>query len=64
MKKLRESLRIISITFLQRLATDFMGGNKFIHLNIGSQHLSANHNITQIIDVVQVSQGPGVDKGY
>jgi len=38
---------------VQRLATDFMGGNKFIHLNIGSQHLSANHNITQIIDVVQ-----------
>jgi len=38
---------------VKKLALDFMGGNKFIHLNIGSEHLSANHNITQIVDICQ-----------
>ena len=40
---------------VKKLATDFMGGNKFIHLNIGSEFLSANHNILQIVDVCQAS---------
>ena len=44
---------------VKRLATDFMGGSKFIHLNIGSEFLSANHNILQIVDVCQVMFGRG-----
>ena len=39
---------------VQKLAQDFMGGNQYIHLNIGSDSLSANHNIVQIVDVCQV----------
>ena len=39
---------------VRKLACDFMDGNDFYHINIGSQSLSANHNITQIIDIVQV----------
>jgi len=38
---------------VQKLAQDFMGGNQYIHLNIGSDSLSANHNIVQIVDVCQ-----------
>lgn len=38
---------------VKRLAEDFMGGNKYVHLNIGSENLSANHNILQIVDVCQ-----------
>ena len=40
---------------VRKLATDFMDGDDFYHLNIGSHELSANHNITQIIDIVQVN---------
>ncbi|XP_057657012.1 ATP-dependent RNA helicase p62-like [Diorhabda carinulata] len=36
---------------VMRLANDFM--NDAIYINIGSTHLSANHNIVQIVDVCQ-----------
>jgi len=36
---------------VQTLAKDFL--NNFIQINIGSQELSANHNILQIVDVCQ-----------
>ena len=39
---------------VRKLAQDFMDGDDFYHINIGSHELSANHNITQIIDIVQV----------
>jgi len=38
---------------VKKLASDFMGGDKFVHINIGSENLSANHNILQIVDVCQ-----------
>jgi len=38
---------------VKRLAQDFLGGSQFVHLNIGSDQLSANHNILQIVDVCQ-----------
>ncbi len=39
---------------VKRLAQDFLGGSQYVHLNIGSDQLSANHNILQIVDVCQV----------
>lgn len=36
---------------VQSLAEDFL--NDYIHINIGSLQLAANHNIRQIVDVVQ-----------
>ena len=33
------------------LATDFL--KDYVHINIGSLDLSANHNITQIIEICQ-----------
>ena len=33
------------------LAVDFL--KDYVHVNIGSMSLSANHNITQVIDVCQ-----------
>ena len=45
------------------LARDFFSqrskggsGDDYVHVNIGSTELSANHNITQIVDVVQKSE--------
>jgi len=39
---------------VQQLARDFLSGpNGWIHINIGSQELSANHNILQIVDVCE-----------
>ena len=36
---------------VQKLAGDFLGSTDFIHVNIGSDQLTANHDILQIIDV-------------
>lgn len=33
------------------LATDFL--KDYVHINIGSLDLSANHNITQIVEICQ-----------
>merc|ERR1712111_10860 len=37
---------------VQQLANDFLH-HSYIHINIGSQDLSANHNILQIVDVCE-----------
>ena len=37
---------------VQRLTQDFLNKN-YIHINVGSMELSANHNIHQIIDVCE-----------
>lgn len=39
---------------VQRLAEDFL--NDYIQVNIGSMLLSANHNIMQIVDVVEENE--------
>ncbi|XP_018332173.1 ATP-dependent RNA helicase p62 isoform X2 [Agrilus planipennis] len=39
---------------VRKLASDFL--NDYIHLNIGSLQLSANHNILQIVDVCQENE--------
>ena len=51
------------LTFVKGLANDFFAqrskggaGEDYVHVNIGSTELSANHNITQIVDVVQKSE--------
>ena len=31
-------------------------GDDYVHVNIGSTELSANHNIKQIVDIVQKSE--------
>lgn len=36
---------------VQRLARDFMGD--YIQINVGSMHLSANHNIKQVVEIVR-----------
>jgi superfamily II DNA/RNA helicase len=44
---------------VEGLARDFFArrkGQEYVHLNIGSTELSANHNIKQIVDVVQKSE--------
>ena len=38
---------------VKRLAHDFLGENSFIHINIGSPGLSANHDILQIVDICE-----------
>jgi ATP-dependent RNA helicase DDX5/DBP2 len=43
---------------VKKLAQDFLGGSQYVHLNIGSDQLSANHNILQIVDVCQVQAAP------
>lgn len=42
---------------VRQLAEDFLGN--YIQLNIGSLELSANHNIEQIIDIVEDYEKPG-----
>jgi len=39
---------------VQRLAEDFL--KEYIHINIGSQELHANHNILQIVDVCEENE--------
>ena len=53
----------IIIQYVKGLARDFFSkrsksgsGDEYVHVNIGSTELSANHNITQIVDVVQKSE--------
>ena len=48
---------------MKGLARDFFAqrsrdgsGDAYVHVNIGSTELSANHNIKQIVDVVQKSE--------
>jgi len=38
---------------VKRLAEDFLGKSNFCHINIGSDQLSANHDILQIVDCCQ-----------
>ena len=39
---------------VKRMAEDFLGTkDPYVHVNIGSMSPSANHNILQIVDVVQ-----------
>ena len=39
---------------VQRLALDYL--NDYVQLNIGSLDLAANHNILQIVDVLDESE--------
>ena len=48
---------------MKGLARDFFSqrskdgsSDDYVHVNIGSTELSANHNITQMVDVVQKSE--------
>lgn len=36
---------------IEQLAEDFL--DEYVMLNIGSMELSANHNITQIVEVIE-----------
>jgi len=38
---------------VKRLAHDFLGEGTFVHINIGSVGLSANHDILQIVDICE-----------
>ena len=37
---------------IRALANDFFSHSDYVHLNIGSIDLAANHDITQIVDVI------------
>ena len=38
---------------VKKLAHDFLGESAFVHINIGSDGLSANHDILQIVDICE-----------
>jgi len=41
---------------VRTLAKDFFRRGEYVHLNIGSTELHANHNITQVVRVVDRGQ--------
>ncbi len=43
---------------VRRLAEDFFPVDDYVHINIGAEGLRANHNILQIVDVVEEAQKP------
>ena len=47
-------LNFLSNFILRRLAEDFL--TDYMHINIGSQEMHANHNILQIVDVCEEYQ--------
>ena len=41
---------------VRSLADDFFSHTDYVHLNIGSIDLAANHDITQVIEIIQPSE--------